>query len=163
MVEQPKNIHGVTRTSARRWRLVAALMGLLLAASADSSWAKLGGDLASVQSDQQAWGATATPTALSGATLITQNLPNGLTVRQYVDPAGSVFAVAWEGPVLPDFAQLLGEHYPAYDHAVRTQRRGVSVQNANLILQSGGMMRAFSGHAYLPAKLPASLTAQDIH
>jgi hypothetical protein len=95
--------------------------------------------------------------------LVSQSLPNGLTVRQYLDPAGSVFAVAWEGPVLPDFEILLGVHYPAYDNAVRTQRRGVSVHNANLILESGGMMRAFSGRAYLPAKLPLSLTAQDIH
>jgi hypothetical protein len=141
-------------------QLAVALLCLLVVSS---SWAKLGGDLASAQSDQQAWGATATPTTLAGATLITQNLPNGLTVRQYLDPAGNVFAVAWAGPVLPDFERLLGSYYGTYDSAVRTQRRGVSVRNADLILESSGMMRAFSGRAYLPAKLPPSVMAQDIH
>jgi hypothetical protein len=129
---------------------------------AGSSWAKLGGDMASVQSDQQAWGATAAQTPTAGATLVTQSLPNGLTVRQYLDPAGSVFAVAWDGPVLPDFERLLGGYYPAYDAALRKQHRGVTLQSAEIILESGGMMRAFSGRAYLPAKLPPALTAQDI-
>ncbi len=160
MVGQPENTCWTKRTSALRWQLVAALLSLLLA---PSSWAKLGGDLASVQSDQQAWAATAIQTPLASATLITQSLPSGLTVRQYLDATGLVFAVGWEGPVLPDFARLLGNHYPAYDNALRTQRRGVLVQNANVVLESGGMMRAFSGRAYLPAKLPHSLTAQDIH
>ena len=135
-------------------------MSLLLVGS---SWAKLGSDLASVQSDQLAWGATATQTALAGATLVTQSLPNGLTVRQYLDPAGIVFAVAWDGPVLPDFERLLGSSYATYDDAVRKQRRGVTLQNANLVIESGGMMRAFTGRAYLPEKLPPALTAQDIH
>ena len=139
--------------------LLATLLGVVLSGAA---WGRLGGDLASVQADQQAWGGSTIQTRLPGATLHEQTLPNGLVLRQYVDAAGLVFAVGWEGPVLPDFERLLGPHFAAYALALRQQRRGVNVRNADLVLESGGMMRSFAGRAYLPAQLPVSLMAQDI-
>jgi hypothetical protein len=122
----------------------------------------LGGDLASVQADQQAWGGTTTQTRIAGATLYTHQLPDGMLVRQYVDATGLVFAVAWEGPVLPDFERLLGASFQTYAAVQRQQKRGVNLQNADLVIESGGMMRAFAGRAYLPPKLPVSLSARDI-
>ncbi|NVO07632.1 MAG: DUF2844 domain-containing protein [Rhodoferax sp.] len=143
-----------------RHRLVtAALAGLLCASGA---WARLGGDAASVVSDGLALGASTSQSKLVGATLYTQTLPNGLTLRQYVNAAGLVFAVGWEGPVLPDFERLLGPYFAAYDTALRQQRRGVNVQAADLVIESGGMMRSFNGRAYLPPGVPATLPAQDI-
>ena len=139
--------------------LLTALLGASLCSAA---WGRLGGDLASVQADQQAWVASVVQTRLGSATLYAQTLPNGQVVRQYVDAAGLVFAVGWEGHVLPDFERLLGPHFAAYAVAQRQQRRGVSVQNADLVIESGGMMRSFAGRAYLPAHLPAKLTALDI-
>lgn len=140
--------------------LGCALLGLLCCTP---SWAKLGGDLASVQADQQAWGASASQTTLaSGATLFTQTLPQGVTVRQYADANGLVFAVGWDGPTLPDFARLLGTHFSSYADAVRQQKRGVSVQGATLVIESGGRMGSFAGRAFLPGQLPARLSAQDI-
>ena len=133
--------------------------GLLSAASA---WAKLGGDLVSVQADHQAWGASSTSAPITGATIYTQTLPNGVTVRQYVNASGLVFAVGWEGPVQPDFERLLGPHFQTYSIALRQQRRGVSVQTADVVMESGGMMRSFNGRAYLPAGLPSGLAPQDI-
>jgi hypothetical protein len=127
-----------------------------------SAWAKLGSDAASVQEDQLAWAASSTSAMLGNATLYTQVLPNGLTLRQYVDATGLVFAVAWTGPVLPDFERLLGSAYPRYSEALRAQRRGISLQDTDLVIESSGMMRAFSGRAYLPQRLPAMLAAQDI-
>lgn len=139
--------------------LACAVLGLCCATQV---WARLGADVASVQADQQAWDASSTQTALAGATLYSQTLSNGLHVRQYADASGSVFAVAWDGPVLPDFTRLLGEHAGAYADAVRLQQRGVHVRGAALVIESGGMMRSFSGRAYLPAKLPPTVTVQDI-
>ena len=136
---------------------VAAL--LLLGGPA---WAALGGDLASVRSDGQAWEASHSRTAVNGATVHVQVLPEGITVRQYVDGSGHVFGVAWQGPQLPDFSRLLGTYYPVFQEAQRQQTRGVNVQSAELVIESGGMMRAFSGRAYLPGSLPATLTPQDI-
>ena len=130
--------------------------------SAGSAWAKLGGDLASVQADQLAWGASSTSAPITGATIYTQTLPNGVTVRQYVNASGLVFAVGWEGPVQPDFERLLGPHFQTYATAQRQQRRGVSVQTADVVVESGGMMRSFNGRAYLPSGLPTGLSPQDI-
>jgi hypothetical protein len=139
--------------------LLTTLLGVLLC---NAAWGRLGGDLASVQADQQAWAASIVLTRLGSTTLYAQTLPDGQVVRQYVDAAGLVFAVGWEGTVLPDFERLLGPHFAAYRQALRQQKRGVSVQNAEVVIESGGMMRSFAGRAYLPAHLPATLTAQDI-
>jgi Protein of unknown function (DUF2844) len=129
---------------------------------ATTGHAALGADLASVAADQQAWGAHSTQTALGAVTVHSLALPNGITLRQYADAGGLVFAVAWDGPVLPDFERLLGAHFAAYAQAVRQPRHGVSLYSADLVLVSGGKMRAFSGRAFVPGKVPASLSAQDI-
>ncbi len=126
------------------------------------AWAVLGGDLASVRGDALAWNASISQSALSGATLHSLLLPNGVTVREYVDAAGTVFAVAWEGPVQPDFVRLLGSSFAIYQEALRKPGRSVGVNNADLVLESGGRMRAFHGRAYLPARLPAALSTRDI-
>ena len=130
--------------------------------SAGSAWAKLGGDLASVQADRLAWGASSTSAPITGATVYTQTLPNSVTVRQYVNASGLVFAVGWEGPVQPNFERLLGPHFQTFTTAQRQQRRGVSVQTADVVMESGGMMRSFNGRAYLPSGLPTGLAPQDI-
>lgn len=145
-------------STARSMRVIATCAALLC----QSSWAALGGNLDSVQQDQQAWNASSTSQPIAGATLHTQTHLDGLVTRQYVDPAGRVFAVGWQGPVQPDFQRLLGAHYGAYQTALQQQRRGVRLQGADLVLESGGMMRAFVGRAYLPNQLPPALAAQNI-
>jgi len=140
-------------------RSACALLAALLAGPALAS---LDGNLASVQDDQQAWSAATSQSIQGSATVVLQTLPNGLNVRQYLDAGGHVFAVSWQGPVLPELARLLGPHFAAYGDAQRQQRRGVNLQSPALVLESGGMMRAFSGRAFLPPKLPAGWTAQDI-
>lgn len=143
-----------------KWRS-ALLGGLLLLVG--PTWAALGGNLASITSDQQAWQATHSTSSLPGTSLRTLTLSNGLTVRQYLDTStDTVFAVAWEGPVLPDFQRLLATQFGAYQDAVRAQKRGVHLKTNDLVIDSGGMMRAFSGRAYLPARLPTTLNASEI-
>jgi len=144
--------------SFRRSCLIGALLMVAV-----PSWAALGGNVASVSSDQQAWQATDATSALPGTTLHSLTLPNGVIVRQYLD-AGTdfVFAVTWEGPVLPDFQRLLANQFGAYQDALRAQRRGVNLKTNDLIIESSGMMRAFSGRALLPTRLPGALSASDI-
>jgi hypothetical protein len=127
-----------------------------------SCWAALGGNVASVHSDQQAWNATQTSTALTGATVYTLTLPNGVIVREFTDTTGSVFAVAWEGPVMPDFQRLLASFFGSYQEALNTQSRGVHVKTNALVIESGGRMRAFTGRAYLPTQFPAAISATDL-
>lgn len=115
--------------------------------------AELGGNLEPVYNDQR---------AIAGATQYTIRQADGVTVRQYVNSGGRVFGVAWEGPLLPDFQRLLGSHYAAYAEAQRSQARHITILSDALVLDSGGMMRSFSGRAYLPKLLPPAWAPQDI-
>jgi len=76
-----------------------------------------------------------------------------------------VFAVAWQGPSLPDLRQLLGAYFDQYAGATaarRARRAPVLVELPTLVVQSSGHMRAFAGKAYLPQGLPQGVVANEI-
>lgn len=127
--------------------------------------AYLGGTQASVQADGIAWQAPAVATVhVSGGrfTVFTHTTPEGVKVRQFASLTGLVFAVAWDGPVLPDMERLLGSQFPLYQNALQQRKRSVRVDTPSLSLESGGMMRAFVGRAYLPDQLPVGVTAGEL-
>jgi hypothetical protein len=94
--------------------------------------------------------------------------PSGTIVREYLSPAGKVFAVAWRGPFLPDLHQILGTSFQPFAqaaHAQKARRPGhgpVLVQQDGLVVKSSGHARNFFGKAYLPALLPQGVSAEDI-
>ena len=49
---------------------------------------------------------------------------SGTAVREYVSSTGTVFAVAWQGPWLPDLRQLLGPYFDDYQRALQTASAG---------------------------------------
>lgn len=91
----------------------------------------------------------------------------GTTVREYLDVRQRVFAVAWEGPTMPDLRRLIGDQHfntlvreaAKHPHAGRTQ---LQIKSEALVVESGGMMRAYHGSAYLPGQLPAGIQAEQI-
>lgn len=93
-------------------------------------------------------------------------LPSATVVREYVSGSGKVVAVSWHGPFLPDLQQLLGKYFERYKQAAvaahRHGRRPLVVRQPELVVQSGGHMRAFHGKAYLPNMLPEGLHADAI-
>ena len=103
-----------------------AIMAALLACSVSASWAALGGHPA--QFGARAVRAQMQPaaTAVTGYTVNRTTLDSGTTVREYVDASGTVFAVSWSGPVLPDLKQLLGPYFDtlAAPRSNPHQRRG---------------------------------------
>jgi hypothetical protein len=110
--------------------------------------------------------ASATSTAAYSVTQTT--LASGDIVREYVSASGTVFGIAWRGPMMPDLPTLLGAYFTQYDSARVAQRaaqpgRGpLNVALPGLVVRSGGHMGAFSGQAYLPQSLPAGVSAADI-
>ena len=137
-----------------------AIVSALL--SHPTAQAHLGGNEASVYADGADWQAPAVAVRGIRFTVFTHSTPEGLKVRQFVSLTGQVFAVAWDGPVLPDMARLLGAHFPLYQNALQQRKRNVREDTPTLSLESGGMMRAFVGRAYLPDQLPVGVTAVDI-
>jgi uncharacterized protein DUF2844 len=146
----------------KAWRpgILLAMMVLSLPA-----WASLGGDDASVQADQAQMKATLRTTTPSPRfTLFEMQTPSGTSIREYVSPEGLVFAVAWEGPSLPDLQQLLGTYFSKYVEGTSRDGGGGPrvVQLPGLVVFSGGQMRAFVGRAYLPQSIPNGVTLEQI-
>ena len=93
------------------------------------------------------------------------SLPSGTVVKEYVSPAGMVFAASWQGPSLPDLQQILGRYFEQYAGAVRSRNiapASRSTQGSGLVVQSGGHMRAFSGRAYVEQMLPRGVLTEEI-
>jgi len=143
-------------------------LGCLLLCSC-ATFASLGGDESSVQSDAGRMQARSLKTTRSGAFSFHEiQTTAGTAVREYVSPAGIVFAVAWKGPWRPDLQQLLGAHFAEYQTAIQDPNRRpahgpTTIQVQNLVVQLSGHMRDYSGRAYLTDQLPAAVDLETIH
>ena len=128
------------------------------------AFATLGGDVASVAADQAQVAGTVTVAQVQKYAVHAIGVPSGTVVREFVSPAGTVFGVAWQGPTMPDLRQVLGPYFDRYVEAAahRTQRGPVQIVLPDLVVTSGGHMRAFVGQAYLPDAVPQGVTADEI-
>jgi hypothetical protein len=92
----------------------------------------------------------------------------GMRVREYLTREGVVFAVSWTAPVLPDLQRLLGARFfeeyttalAALNHA--GLHRSVRIALTDLVVESGGHLRAYAGRAYLPALIPAGVSVAEL-
>jgi hypothetical protein len=144
------------------------LAALVILATAFPARASLGGDTATIQADQLHMQGTRTTKAAESYTVHEIQAATGTVVREYLSPEGKVFAVAWNGPWLPDLRQLLGGYFEQYRAAAQPQsgarrvRKPVMIDRPGLVVQVGGHIRAFSGRAYVPEMLPSGVRAEDI-
>lgn len=149
-------------------RRKSSLVQLAVAAMTVPSlaFAALGGDISSVQTDQVYMKATIRiARAESNYTVHEIQTPSGTVVREFTAANGTVFGVAWKGPVVPNLRQLLGQYFDSYTGSAKNKRTGHSqllVQQLGLVAHSSGHMRAFSGSAYVPQMLPQGVTAKEI-
>ena len=151
--------------SKRQFATTLARIGWLAFAAALPAQASLGGTEATVFADQAQIQSTLRTVYSEKYTMHELAIASGTTVREYVAPTGVVFAVAWQGPTMPDLRQLLGTHFAQYVDAVAARRpvRGpVSIRLPGLVVQSGGHMRAFAGKAYVPESLPQGVSPDDV-
>jgi len=162
---------------------LSVLLGLCLLAT-PNAWAVLGGAVtpaaatntsistttstapAAVQLRSASAASASAPAATY--TVHTSVLDTGTTVQEYATPAGVVFAVAWQGPVLPRLDALLGGYFAAFTtgvNATRSQRSvgtPLNVDSTQLVVRSNGRMGRFSGHAYAPSLVPSTVTISDV-
>lgn len=92
---------------------------------------------------------------------------SGVRVREFLNRNGIVFAVTWSGPVVPNLRTLLGASFEGYIKSVAalTQpglHRSLRIATSELVVESGGHMRAYSGRAYLPPLIPAGVSTADL-
>lgn len=149
--------------------LIPFLLSLLLArggayAALGAAPSQFGGAPARQARSLAAIGNTAS--AVASYTVSTSTLDNGTVVREYANAAGTVFAVSWNGPFLPDLRALLGEHFATMTGAAAQRPKAghsqLAVDRPDVVIVSSGHMRAFSGRAWIPAGLPAGFSSADI-
>jgi hypothetical protein len=132
-----------------------------------SCFASLGGDLASVQADATRMQASVKTTQKAAYTVHELQSASGATLREFVSPSGTVFAVAWQGTSPPNLKQLLGSQFEPYQEAMKSSsaragRGPMTIQLPNLVVQLAGHMGDYSGRAYIPDKVPSGASLESI-
>lgn len=141
------------------------LASLAFMAFALPAAAELGGNISSIQTDQEHMKGTRRVIENAAYSVHEIQAATGTMVREFASPSGTVFGVAWNGPSTPDLQQLLGAYFGQYTQAIqnkRATRRQVSIQQEGLVVEAGGHMRSFSGRAYLPQMMPQGVTSAVI-
>jgi hypothetical protein len=127
--------------------------------------ATLGANATSVQADQARIQGSLRVVQSSAYTVHEIQATSGTVVREYVSPAGKVFAVTWQGPGLPDMKQVLGTYFDQYAQAAkvrRARRSPLYVQEPGLVIEMAGRSRAFFGRAYVPQMVPQGVQADGL-
>jgi hypothetical protein len=93
----------------------------------------------------------------------------GTRVREFISPAGVVFAIAWEGPIVPELRQFLGSYFQKYSDALQAQkprylsRRPLYLHLPDLVFETGGRMGSYYGRAYIPQSMPEEVRAEEVN
>lgn len=99
-------------------------------------------------------------------TVSQSTLDSGTVVREYVNTQGKVFAVSWNGPALPDLRTLLGDKFAVLTGAAAQRPKAghsqLALERPDVVIVSGGHMRAYAGHAWIPGALPAGFDTSVI-
>ena len=139
---------------------------LLLPSTASAS---LGGDVTTVQADQVRMKGTLRKTPNNAYTVQEIKTSTGTLVREYLSPAGKIFAVVWNGPFLPDLLQLFGSYFEQFSQSVKNHkskgpriRGALMIREPGLVVQTGGHMRAYFGRAYIPELVPQGIHMEEI-
>jgi Protein of unknown function (DUF2844) len=141
---------------------------IVVCLSALPASAALGGDVTSIDADQAQMKGTVELKQSPAFNVHQIKASNGTVVREYVSSAGTVFAVAWNGPFLPDLEQLLGTYFDQYSAGVKANkatyvgRRPLNLQLPGLVVQTSGHVRDYHGHAYLPSQVPGGVKVEDL-
>jgi hypothetical protein len=142
-------------------KTVTALILSVLSLGVAPAKAVLGQSVESVRSDQQRLEGQLRAVVLDGYSVQQITRGDGAVVKEFVSPGGAVFGVSWQGPTMPNLAQLLGAYFPQFQQGARSSvhRRGpLVVRSGDLVVESGGHMRAFRGRAYLTNLVPKNLS-----
>jgi hypothetical protein len=147
----------------REQRVKSLLAALAAAFFSGGSWAGLGAAPGHWPTQVAAARSSTVSTGLGAYTVVQHQLDSGTLIQEFVDGSGTVFAVSWSGPFLPDLKELLGAHFDAMAAQGATQgaqHSRLAVQSSDAVIVSTGHMGAFEGRAWLPSRLPPGFDAR---
>lgn len=136
-----------------------------------NSQAVLGEKAESVQTVRAAMKATSQKVSAASTTAakwtVQETKTDGMTIKEYVDADGNVFAVSWRGINKPDLSLLLGQYFEEFSAAEKEipkklGRQPVQVKGSHVTVRRSGHQRDMRGFAYLPDKLPNGVTVEEL-
>jgi len=144
-------------------------LGLSMAifAAVQRAEAVIGESADSVDSDRKVLSAVRGATTVRDGYTVHEVSSGATTVREYVSPAGTVFAVAWNGLAHPDLTLLLGAYAGEYENALQQtpRKRGqrtLRVQANRVVVEKWGHIRNLQGRAYAPDLIPPGVSIDAI-
>ena len=160
--------HVRTRSSGKTW-LIFLWALLMMFTLAPRSSASLGGDLDSVHRDEMHVKGGLQVANEERYTIYEIRLSTGTSVREFISPAGIVFGLAWQGPIVPELQQFLGAYFQKYSEALQAQkskymdRKPLRIHLPDLVFETGGHMGSYYGRAYIPQSVPGEVKAEEIY
>jgi hypothetical protein len=169
------NIPPLGRRGRAKSLPAAAAVAIMLLGFSVPAMASLGGNVGSIQADTAHMNANMTKS--SSDTYETHQLqsPTGTVVNEYLSSSGTVFAVTWHGPFMPDMQQIMGSYFQQYSAALSSQassqassqprqygRHPLDIRRPGLVVQTGGHMRAHWGRVYIPALTPEGVSPEQL-
>ncbi|GFE56829.1 DUF2844 domain-containing protein [Geobacter sp. AOG1] len=147
--------------------LFALSLPTIIVAATHDAQAALGKSAASVASDSKALSAVRRTTTARNGFTVHVIVSDANTVREYVSPDGTIFAVAWNGLSHPDLTPLLGSYADEYRQALKQTprkpgRRYLQVKANRVVVEKWGHMRNLQGRAYVPALIPTGVSVDEI-
>jgi len=153
-------------------RLQRLLIGVLLARAiflTTTASASLGNDLESVYRDATHAGSGIQIRNTPHYSIYELKIPTGTRVREYISAEGLVFAVAWDGPFVPELQRFLGRNFRKYADTLHAQkfpyfsRKPVLIRLDDLVFENSGHPGAFFGRAYIPQVVPSGVAITELY
>lgn len=142
---------------------IAALILIFAGLLPSISYGELGGDVTSIFSEQKKFNSQLSSTQQGEFIVYTQTLTSGIILQEYLSRNGTVFAVTWSGPALPNLQIVLGSYFKEYLAAIKESQRSISINTDSVIIQSSGMMGSFQGFGFLPKQAPIGFTSNNLN
>jgi hypothetical protein len=148
--------------------LTIRLILLIWAGISLPAYAELGGDESGISRDAAVTRMALRAVAPSEKRFHMHELSDpirNVRVRQYANPDGKVFGVAWDGPTKPDLSQVLGPYFTRYTNATAGHslvRQLRSIDQPDFVLRVSGHMRHFTGSAWVPNLVPANVDPTEV-
>jgi hypothetical protein len=138
--------------------VLALLIWSAASIAASVAQASLGDSDSSAEADRVAFHGVRNVAVVNGLR-VHEITTDSRVIREYVSPAGIVFAVSWKGISHPDLTQLFGGYYQEYIEAERATpkvkgRGEMTVISKNVHAVRAGHMRAVLGKAWIPSLAP---------
>ncbi len=145
--------------------LAATAAVLLCFAATTPAQASLGAQQASIAADVTHFRAQLKATAATNYTVSELDGDGGMVTREFTNGAGTVFAVAWSGPVRPDLSQLFGIYFARFQadaHGRVRVRQPLRSDDIDFVVRSGGHPGKVWGFAVLPADVPQGFQMETL-